>query len=56
MEKFNRRLIRIGHSLFVNIPIGFCRYHQLKTGDTVEVITEKNVTIRLLQGEGNHGK
>ncbi|MCX6672036.1 MAG: AbrB/MazE/SpoVT family DNA-binding domain-containing protein [Euryarchaeota archaeon] len=48
MERRTRKLIRIGNaSLAVILPKPWLVYHKLKYGDLLEVITDKDVTIKL---------
>jgi len=50
MQTTTRKIINLAGAYFVNIPIGFARYHKLRYGDKVEVVTKNDVvTIRLLK-------
>jgi bifunctional DNA-binding transcriptional regulator/antitoxin component of YhaV-PrlF toxin-antitoxin module len=52
-QKAERRIIRVGESSYgVVLPIGWLRYHELKNGDKVQVISNGNVEIKPLD-EGN---
>lgn len=47
MEKRIRKLIRVGNtSLGIIIPKPWLVYNELKYGDSLEVITDKNVIIK----------
>lgn len=48
MEKQIRKLIRCGNtSLAIILPKPWLDYYELKYGDLLEVITDKDVTIKL---------
>jgi hypothetical protein len=50
-SKVTRKIVCVGSSFFVSIPIGFIRYFELSQGDKVEVITKSNIiTIKPLRG------
>ena len=41
-----RKIVALGGSLVVPLPKGWLRYHHLKKGDEVEIITNRNIIIR----------
>jgi hypothetical protein len=46
-----RRIIKVGETSFgIIIPIGWLRYNNLKNGDKVEVISNGNIEIKLMEG------
>ena len=48
MEKRTRKLIRVGNtSLGIILPKPWLVYNDLKYGDSLDVITDKDVTIKL---------
>lgn len=55
--KETRKIMGLGGSKVVSLPMNWTDYHNVNVGDTVEVITkDKTVIIRLIEkkeGEGN---
>lgn len=47
-----RSLFKIGGGFAVTLPKAWVRYNNLKPGDKVEVIANKDVTIRLKEKGG----
>jgi bifunctional DNA-binding transcriptional regulator/antitoxin component of YhaV-PrlF toxin-antitoxin module len=52
METSERKIIGLGQGLLVTLPIGFCRYFNLKAGDIVEITTSDVVTVKPLKQRG----
>ena len=51
-QETERRIIRVGESSFgVVLPIGWLRYHNLKNGDRVQVISNGHIEIKKLEEE-----
>lgn len=46
-----RKIVQIGNSLGVTLPLGWLRYNRLKAKDRVQVISNGVVVIRLLKPE-----
>jgi antitoxin component of MazEF toxin-antitoxin module len=52
MQRDVRHILRAGNcSLVVALPPGWLRYHKLKRGDAVEVLTNGEVRIKPLKGD-----
>jgi len=51
-----RSLFKIGGGFAVTLPKAWVKYNNLKPGDKVEVIANKEVTIRLKAGKGEREK
>jgi hypothetical protein len=52
MQRDIRHILRAGNtSLVVCLPLGWLRYHKLKQGDAVEVLTDGEVRIKPLTGD-----
>ena len=51
-QKTERKIIRVGYSSFgIVLPIGWLRFYGLKNGDKVQVISNGNIEIKLLEEE-----
>jgi len=46
MQCSQRKILFLGGSYAITIPIGYVKYNNLKAGDNIKVITsDKNITI-----------
>jgi len=50
-----RSLVRFGKSVGVTLPRGWVRYHGLKPGNKLLMVTNGEITIRLLKKKQNDG-
>ena len=44
---YQRKLLRVGDSIAVSLPPGWLRYYHLKVGDTVEMVSNGDVVVRV---------
>lgn len=45
-QLLTRKIIALGGSSVVPLPKGWLKYHNLDDGDAVELVVNKNITIR----------
>ena len=50
-----RSVVRFGTSVGVTLPRGWVRYHKLEPGDKLLMVTNGEITIRLLKKKQNDG-
>jgi len=48
-DRTKRKVQTHGSSLAITLPIGFCRYFEIKAGDSLELISDKELIIRPLK-------
>lgn len=45
-HKQTRKILQIGTSLAVTLPVGWLRYYNLKVGDEIELISNGDIIIK----------